>query len=182
MQKERLERLHKMVQKLKCIDVIIDPQEVLDVVGYGTPGRLHLAEVIWKKGYVENIYESFDKYIGCNKPAYVHKKRLTAYEAMKLISDAGGVPVLAHPYKIHEDFSIHKLINDGLQGVEVIYPTKLASLKKEYTNLAKEYDLAITGGTDFHGARKPSIKLGDVTISEELVTNLKERCPVLKRR
>lgn len=178
--KQRTERLHQMIEKLAKLDVHIDEMEVFDVVGDGAPGRLHLAEVICKTGYADDIYECFNKYIGFDGPAYVHKMPLTAKEAIELIINAKGVPVLAHPYKMHGDVSIPELASSGLQGIELVCPAQSKSAKVKFKKLAAEYELAITGGTDYHGSRKPDIKLGDYTVSGEQVEKLMNKCAYAK--
>ena len=153
----------------------LDAEEVFGIVGKGAAGRLHIAEAIWRNGYTENIYESFKKYIGVGMPAYVPKKNLSTRDAIEMISSVGGIPVIAHPYKIDGSVIIPKLIDEGLQGIEVFYPTREVVLQSTYRNLAKKYGLVITGGSDFHGTRKPDIQLGAMTVPEEFIDQLKER-------
>lgn len=175
LRKGRVERVYKIVEKLKNIGVNIEVQDVFDVVGNGAPGRLHVAEVVWLTGYSKNIFDSFHKYLGYGKPAYEKKQNLSYCDAIELIISAGGVPVLAHPYKMNKDSIILELIESGLQGIEVYYPTQEPSLRLKYRNLAKRFGLAITGGSDFHGTRRPGIRLGEITINQELVKNLKKQ-------
>ena len=134
-----------------------------------------MAEVLWLMGYSKNIFDSFSKYLGYGKPAYEKKQNLSYCDALELIISAGGIPVLAHPYKMNKDSIILELIESGLQGIEVYYPTQEPSLRLKYRNLAKRFGLAITGGSDFHGTRRPGICLGEITINKEMVEKLRKQ-------
>lgn len=104
-------------------------------------------------------------------------------DAIKLISKLGGIPVLAHPQEyclsINQlDQLVNKLVSYGLKGIECIYPTHSEKYIEQIKKIALHYDLLITGGTDFHGSRKPSIDLGngfgDLTIPYDIIHSLKK--------
>ncbi|ODS33818.1 MAG: putative phosphotransferase [Candidatus Scalindua rubra] len=172
---ERIERIKKITKKLRSMGVNVEHQEVFDVAEEGSPGRLHVADVLCRKGYCNNIQESFQKYLSDNGPAYVPKVTLTLRDAIELIISSGGIPVFSHPGVTKKDALIPKMVEYGLQGIEVYYPTHLPEVRKRYIQLAKEYDLVITGGSDCHGERKPDIKLGSITIDDGLVDKIRER-------
>ncbi len=172
---ERVGRIKKITNKLKGMDVFIDPQEVFDVSGKGAPGRMHVAEVLCKKGYCYNFQECFQKYLSDDGPAYEPKVTLTLEGAIEIIITSGGVPVLAHPNSTRRDDLIPKMVEYGLQGLEVYYHTHQPDVVQRYENLAKEYDLVATGGSDFHGERRPDIELGCITIDDNTVEKIKER-------
>ncbi|MEB2309306.1 MAG: transcription antitermination factor NusB [Candidatus Brocadiaceae bacterium] len=174
---DRVNRIHAMVEKLHKLHVNINSQEILTLAGQGSPGRMHVAEIIWKHGYCDTIVESFSKYIGDNKPAYVPKKTLTSQQAIELIRDAGGVPVLAHPGLTQRDHIIEDLVKYGLQGIEVYYPSHTPQAVEKYLEIAKRYNLAITGGSDFHGERRTGCPIAKITIPGDLISKLKQRCP-----
>ncbi|MCF6147425.1 MAG: transcription antitermination factor NusB [Candidatus Kuenenia sp.] len=174
--KDRVERIYAMTEKLRGLRVNINPLEVLDLAGEGTPGRMHMAEIIWRNGYTTTLLESFYKYIGDKAPAYVPKKTLTPREAIELIRGAKGVPVLAHPGLTQRDNVIEDLVKYGLQGIEAYYPTYTKTTVEKYLKLAKKYNLVVTGGSDFHGERKVDNPIAKVTISGNLVKLLKQRC------
>lgn len=174
---DRVNRIHDMVDKLHTLHVDVDAQEIFTLAGQGSPGRMHVAEILWKRGYCDTILESFSKYIGDNKPAYVPKKTLTSQQAIELIRDAGGVAALAHPGLTQRDHIIEDLVKCGLQGIEVYYPTHTPQAVKKYLKLAKKYNLAVTGGSDFHGERRLDCPIAKVTIPGDLVDKLKQRCP-----
>jgi predicted metal-dependent phosphoesterase TrpH len=125
------------------------------------------------EGKVNSTSQAFQKYIGDRCPAYVLGFKFSPAEAIKLIKDAGGIPVLAHPYTIKDDL-IFKFIDFGLMGLEAYYPGHSQSMINFYKNLAGEHNLLVTGGSDFHGDAKPEIKIGCMKIPYELVEKLKQ--------
>ena len=118
----RIERVYEITVKLNALGIHLNPQSVFDLAGNGTVGRLHIARALVKEGLVGSIYEVFQRYIGDNGPAYVLGFRFSPQEAIEFIKDAGGVPVLAHPYILNNDELILEFIKSGLMGLEVYYP------------------------------------------------------------
>jgi len=173
-QQNRIERVGKIISNLKELGVKLNPETVFNISGKGTVGRMHIARALVKEGHVNSVSEAFRKYIGDKSPAYVLGFRLFPKEAIKIINDAGGVAVLAHPYILHNDTLISEFIKDGLQGIEVYYPEHSQSMINFYLDLAKQLNLLVTGGSDFHGSVKPEIKLGMIKIPFELVEKLRQ--------
>jgi len=174
LRKNRVERVYKIVEKLKDMGVTLDPKIIFGLSGQGTVGRLHIARAMAAEGKVSSVFEAFQKYIGDKCPAYVLGFKFSPSEAIKLIRDSGGIPVLAHPYSLNNDDLIIKFINDGLMGLEVYYPEHSQSMINFYNNLATKYNLLVTGGSDCHGNAKPEVRIGSIKVPYELVEKLKE--------
>ena len=172
---ERIERIKKITKKLRAIGIKVEHEEVFDVSKEGSPGRMHIADVLCNKGYCNSIRETFQKYLSDSGPANVPKVALTLKDAIELIISSDGVPVLSHPGVTKRDTLIPKMVEYGLQGIEVYYPTHQPEAVKRYVRFAKKYDLVVTGGSDFHGNRKPDIALGSMKIGDGLVDKIKER-------
>lgn len=170
----RIDRIHKIVGRLKLIGIKLKAQSVFDIAGSGTPGRMHVALAMAKEGLVNSIYEAFEKYIGDKGPAYICGFKLSPVEAIQLIKEAGGVVVLAHPYLLNNDELIPQFAKYGLGGLEVYYPEHTQSMVNFYLELARKYNLAVTGGSDFHGKTKPQIEVGSIRITYDLVEALKK--------
>ena len=166
LQDSRADRNPRIIEKLNKLGLSLTYDEVVQVSGGGQVGRPHMAQVLMKKGYTKSIKEAFDKYLGKGAPAYLDKFRLSAVEAITMITDAGGIPVLAHPFTLYckssdeLDALVEKLVNQGLQGLEVYYSEHDERKTSSYKLLAKRYNLAITGGSDFHGKNMKGIDLG----------------------
>ena len=123
-------------------------------------GRPHIAAILLRKGYVSSIKQAFDKYLAPGGSAYFDKERLTPKNAISMILESGGLPVLAHPIQLryHNDAELERLVKDlldlGLAGIEVIHSDHGPELVEKYTALANRYGLLKTGGSDFHGSNK----------------------------
>jgi hypothetical protein len=184
----RHDRIPKIVSKLSDCGVHISVEEVARESGGGVPGRPHVANVMVRNGIVSRVQEAFDLYLGKGAPAYVKKTKVLPGEAMRVIREAGGMPVLAHPYSVdeHDNSRIREivrgLVRQGLEGIEVYYPKHTAEQTRMFLNLALEFDLAITGGTDFHGAGKPGIKLGVIPGREPLPYSILQNIKARRKR
>ena len=174
LKKTRVERIYKIVDKLKDIGIGLNPDSVFEISKAGTVGRLHIARAMVKEKIVSSLSEAFGKYIGDRCPAYVCGFRFSPEEAIKLIKENGGIPVLAHPYILKKDELIPQFVDYGLMGLEVYYPEHTQSMMNFYLKLAEKYNLLVTGGSDCHGNAKPGIKIGSVKIPYALVEKLKE--------
>jgi len=174
LKKNRIERIYKIVDKLKDMGIRLEAEAIFDIAKQGTVGRLHVARAMVKGGLVNSTSEAFGKYIGDKCPAYVLGFKLSPYEAIKLIKDVGGIPVLAHPYSLSRNELIPKFIEYGIMGLEVYYPEHTRTKINSYLALAKKYNLLVTGGSDCHGSAKPGVKIGSVKIPYRLVEKLKE--------
>ena len=162
----RKNRNPKIIKRLNELGLKISLEDVNPTIAHGQLGRPHIAQVMIKKGFVKSMDEAFDQFLGAGKPAYVDKNRIGCEETIKMIRDAGGVPVLAHPalLNINDDFQLEELIQNlikiGMRGIEVYYPEHSPEQMQRYRELANKYNLLITGGTDFHGSITPKIEMG----------------------
>ncbi len=185
LQQARKNRNPTIINRLNELGISITLDEVREEAGEGQLGRPHIAQLMVKKGVVASIDEAFDQFLGTGKPAYVDKQRVECFKAIEIITDAGGVPVLAHPglldYKNENqiDELIGKLKKAGIQGLEVYYSGHTPDQTRLYAELAQRHDLLMTGGSDFHGAIQPEIEMGsgqgDLIVPFELFEKLIQR-------
>jgi 3',5'-nucleoside bisphosphate phosphatase len=173
LRKNRIERVYKIIEKLEGIGISIKAESVFKISKFSTVGRLHIARALVQEAKVSSIPEAFKKYIGDRCPAYVLGFKFSVNEAIKLIKDAGGIPVLAHPYTLNNDDLILRFVDYGLMGIEAYYSEHSQSMTNFYLELAKRHNLLVTGGSDYHGDAKPEVKVGSVKIPYELVERLK---------
>ncbi len=152
LRKGRFERMEKMILNLKKMSISVRMEDIEKEAGKAAPGRLHLARLLQKKGYVLTIKEAFDRFLGRGKPAYIPRDKLKPEEAINFLLEAGAVPVLAHPGLTGEEStSLYKLKNEGLKGIEAIHPHHTEGLTLFYKNWALREGLLVTGGSDYHG-------------------------------
>ena len=161
----RIERIHHILDRLHSLGMDISLEEIEQASGTGTIGRPHIAQVLIAKGYIKSMKEAFEQLLGSRGKAYVQRVVPEAYEIIEWITDAGGIPVLAHPYwegfnKEGSATACQTLVEHGLQGLEVFYGTFSARHISFNLGLARRFDLLMTGGSDFHGTLKPDITLG----------------------
>ncbi|MDP3980061.1 MAG: PHP domain-containing protein [Chlamydiota bacterium] len=172
----RMERLGAIIEKLQNLDVPIELEEVLELVGSGSPGRLHIARVLCNKRIVKDIHEAFYLYLGYGKKAYIERALFSADDAIRMIRKSNGIPVIAHPASVHDSEFIRRMTHIGLLGIEAYYPSFSISTRTELTQLASALDLIVTGGSDCHGkARGPNKTIGTFKVPYELLQIMKER-------
>ncbi|MCK8817699.1 PHP domain-containing protein [Natroniella sulfidigena] len=175
LQKARYNRIKNMVDKLNGLGFDIEFEEITDIAEDAALGRPHIAQVMLDKGYVKEWSQAFDQYIGCQGPAYVKRKKLTAKEAIQLIKSARGIPIIAHPVLIGNDQLLPKLVEWGAEGFEVYHTEHDQAATRRYLEFAKQNDLLITGGSDCHGPkRKGEILLGEIKAPYKLLNRLKQ--------
>lgn len=174
----RQERAYKILSKLNSLGIKIDEDEIFSKFSSTQSiGRLHFAKILLEKKIVSSIKEAFELYLGYGMPAYVPKFRLQPQEAISLILQTGGIPVLAHPYfGIYVDSkSIKKLVNQGIKGIEVYHSKHHKNVIEELINIADKYGLLITGGSDCHGAIDGATPLlGSLKIPYSILDGLKK--------
>jgi predicted metal-dependent phosphoesterase TrpH len=156
----------KIIARLRELNVAITMEEVEQEAGGNVLGRPHIAAILLRKGYVSSVKEAFNKYLAPGGLAYFDKERLTPKQAIGMVLESGGIPVLAHPIQLRteNDAQLERMIKDlldvGLAGIEVIHSDHDQALVGKYTQLADRYELLKTGGSDFHGEAVKDIDLG----------------------
>lgn len=186
MRRGREERNAEILRKLDELGCRVDPAEVAAAATGGFVGRLHIAQVLEERGFVQDRREAFVRWLKRGRPAYVGRLRFAAEETIRLIRAAGGVAVLAHPYQLGlhirrlREF-VRVLKAAGLCGIEAYYSDHNDVKTRQFLRLAVEEDLAVTGGSDTHGSYKPDIRLGrgfgNLNIPDDLVGLLEARRP-----
>lgn len=169
-------RAHKIVDRLQALGMTVKIVDVERVAGDGAIGRPHIARVLVEAGYATSVKEAFDRWLRRGGPAYVERENFAPADAVAAISDAGGIPVLAHPGRIADLAIIPELIEAGLEGLECYYPEHSPEQTEHYIAIARKHDLVVTGGTDFHGPNSPHRRqIGSVPVPATAARELAER-------
>lgn len=180
----RLERNRRMVERLAAQGFQVSWEELMAKAGNGQLGRPHFAALLVAKGYFATSGEVFDKLLGKGRPGYVDKTRLTPEAGLALVREAGWVSVLAHPVSLglppdHWPALLTDLTDRGLAGLEVYHPSHGPDETSFFRNLARQFGLVPTAGSDFHGALKPGVPLDWVRthadLGWEMVETLRDR-------
>lgn len=150
----RNHRARQMVERLNKHGLRITWEQVKEHTSGRFIGRPHIFKTMEQLGLVqfEHREEIFNYYLGVNGVAYVPHQEIETTEAVSLIREAGGIPVLAHPGRIGTEEFIERLVEFGLQGLEVYYPSHTPEMIAHFFNLAEHYGLYATGGSDYHGS------------------------------
>jgi predicted metal-dependent phosphoesterase TrpH len=181
----RDERNPKIIERLNELGVNIDYSDVLKEAAGQSVGRPHIARVMLNKGYVSSTKEAFDRYLAKGAPAYFDRVRFYPERIISVIHAAGGLAFLAHPKQlgIKKKDELEKLLIElmqyGLDGIEVYSSCHSAKDIAIYLELARKYDLLISGGSDFHGLLKDHIDMGcvggDGQLDYAMVEKMKQR-------
>ena len=167
----RKDRNPKIVANLQALGMAITMEDVAAVAreAGGTDdiiSRVHIAVALQRAGHVSDKQEAFDKYLATGKAAYVGRTRLSPTDSVAAIHGAGGVAILAHPPQLRceNDAQLQQVVRTladaGLDGIEAYCPDCDDRMTRVCLDLAKTFNLLVTGGSDFHGAGKPDVRLG----------------------
>ena len=162
----RITRMERIVGRLQEAGIELTVDDVYGEVSEGaTIGRPHLADAMIRKGIVADRGEAFERYLHNRSKFYIPDASPTPEDAIKLIKDAGGVAVIAHPFaslrgRIISSEYLESLIDAGLDGIEIHHRDHNESERDQLQALARRYGLLVTGGSDYHGHGKVN-RLGE---------------------
>jgi predicted metal-dependent phosphoesterase TrpH len=165
-QDARRNRNPQIIKKLNELGVDVTLEEVIQESGGDQVGRPHFARVLIRKKYARDIPEAFAKYLAKGAPAYVDKRHLPPEDGIRMIADAGGIAVLAHPKQLRAkseaelDAVLDRLVGAGLKGIEAYSSSQDEKESRGYREAGERRGLFITGGSDFHGGNKAQVELG----------------------
>ena len=133
----------------------------------GSIGRPHIAKAITSAGGTSNVMEAYAKYINDDSPVYVQRKTVSPQDAVEIIYDAGGIPVIAHPHDLDiAEPLIKELMQHGLRGIEAYHRKHSPACVEYFSSMAEELGLIVTGGSDFHC---PNIMNGQIALGKNFV-------------
>ena len=165
--RDRDERNRKMAELMAADGLPVSYEEMHRRFG-AVIGRPHFAEVLVELGLAKDVRDAFDRYVEKGQKYYLPRNFLSIERVIEIIREAGGIPVLAHPFQYKlDDAGLRELIEhcmeSGLKGMECRYSGYSTEQSKYLGRLAEEYGLIKTGGSDFHGENKKHISIGTGT-------------------
>lgn len=182
----RVNRNLRMCENLQGAGIDITYENLLAMYPDAVITRAHYASYLLEHGYVKSRQDAFAKYLGDHTKYFVPREKVTPSQAVKLILKADGIPILAHPPLYHMgndrlETLVSSLKADGLMGIEVFYSTYSNQDMRDMQRLADQYDLLVSGGSDFHGENKPGLDLGcgygRLYIPEEVLLKIRAALP-----
>lgn len=177
---DRVPRAMAVVARLREHGVPVTWERVAEIAGEGAVGRPHIAQALIEAGLVDSISEAFTpEWIGTGGRAYVEKHELDPFEAVRLVKNAGGVTVFAHPAAVKRgecvpESVIRELAAAGLDGIEVDHMDHDEPTRARLRGIAAELGLLVTGSSDYHGSRK-QCRLGEYTTDPEVYREIVRR-------
>lgn len=162
---QREARAEAMVQRLCELGKPVSMARVRELAR-GVIARPHVARAMLEAGYVTSVSDAFERFLKPGKPAYVPKEDVKVSEAVRLIDQAGGVAVLAHPMELKMgETMLESLVGEwkgqGLAGVEVYHPSAQNNHAAFLHHMARREGLLVTGGSDFHGEAVRRTEIGE---------------------
>lgn len=166
-------RVPAICERLALVGIELGEDAVRRAAGSAlAAGRPHVADALVKAGVVRDRAEAFERYLKPGRPAYVHREGYPLLDALGVVTAAGGVPVLAHPWgrgsqDVLDAREIELLRRAGLVGVEVDHQDHTPEQRARLRGLAEDLDLVVTGSSDHHGLGKVDHDLGVHTTDPE---------------
>ncbi|MDN5789645.1 MAG: PHP domain-containing protein [Micrococcales bacterium] len=170
--RSRVSRLERMVDLMAADGINITYDEVLAQVGTGTtPGRPHIADALIVNGTITHRDDAFVEWLADDSPYYVSHYAPDPVRAVELVAEAGGVPVIAHPYTRTRgegvaDELVEQMYAAGLVGLEAYHRDHGPAEVERARVLAGRLGLVLTGSSDYHGEGKHN-QLAEHTTSPE---------------
>jgi predicted metal-dependent phosphoesterase TrpH len=176
LKENRIRRAKTMVDKLAELGMPLDFDELLVNASPGSVGRPHIARALFAKGYVDTFKDAFRLYISRDKPGYAPRISLAPADAIRRVTDSGGVAILGHPAlsKCDRD-AIDRLVAMGIEGLEAYHSGQTEEECEKIVQLAHELGLLVTGGSDCHGpGAKNGPLIGKLKVPYRLLEDLRE--------
>ena len=171
----RRDRARITVETLNSLGIPVTLAAVFAAAGDGAVGRPHIAKALVAGGWARDFREAFDKWLGNGRPACIEKRTVTFEEAARLIHEAGGLAVYAHPGGGASRADLEALASLGLDSVEVRHPSHTADEIVRLAALTDELGLVPSGGSDWHGAAEGYRALGSMKVSIDWLARQDER-------
>ena len=183
MQHDKEKNYRELIDRLYADGYKLSYDKISKKSETGRINRAHIAEALFEAGYVRSIQDAFLHLLSKSGGYYKEPKYIPATEAISFLKSIGAVAVLAHPYlslspeEVREFLPIGKAA--GLDAMETVYSKYSDKTTEIARKAAKEFGILESGGSDFHGSRKPDIALGrgkgSLRIPSEFLEKLKEK-------
>ncbi|MFF9665923.1 PHP domain-containing protein [Streptomyces althioticus] len=177
---DRVPRAKGVIARLNELGVPVTWEQVARIAGNGSVGRPHVASALVELGVVDSVSDAFTpEWLADGGRAYVPKHETDPFEAVRLVKNAGGVAVFAHPAAVKRgrtvpDSAIAELARAGLDGIEVDHMDHDPGTRARLRSLAGELELLVTGSSDYHGSRKTCV-LGEFSTDPEVYGEITRR-------
>lgn len=173
--RSRIQEILKLLQK-KDIEITEADLETLfkHPLNVMSLGRPHIAVILTQKGIVNSFQQAFDLFLKKHQICYVPSRGVKCSEAIKMIHQAGGKAILAHPHLIRSKTLIKNILCLPFDGIEGYYCYMPMKDNQRWIDIAEKKKWLVTGGSDFHGSIRPGVSLGQSWTNKETFEILEE--------
>lgn len=188
----RRQRARLMLKRLASCGYELSYEALCEIAADGAPGRAHLAQLLVQEDICQEPQEAFERFIGRGGPAYASLDLPAVSQVIQAIHGAGGVAIWAHPTGLSRQATkkvrkrCQRLRDHGLDGLEAYYSQYNEEQQRNMLKLAKQLDLVVSGGSDFHGQASPGIELGtgrgNLAVPDEVCDSLRNRHEIICQR
>ncbi|HJN83192.1 MAG TPA: histidinol phosphatase, partial [Verrucomicrobiota bacterium] len=176
-QQNRTNRVHDLIRQLNSIGVALRADQVFSLAKCRAPGRPHVARALVRHGFCGTMDEAFARYLRKGTPGWTPKVNVPFEEGIRLIHQAEGLAVMAHPGLNKIDHLIPDMVRAGLDGIECWHSRHPKSTAKRYREMAARLGLLSTGGSDCHGPGRGQPIIGTVCVPYDILDEMKRRLP-----
>ena len=170
----RRARVQRILDLLRNYNIHLTVEDVM-AAAEGSPrvlGRPHIARALQRRGHVQTPSEAFDRFLGDSGPCFLPTELLEPRAAIEMIREAGGVAVWAHPRVDILSRELPRMADWGLRGLECFRPRATADDIIMIQRIARQHDLLLSGGSDWHGTWHG--RLGDFSVDSDDIADLLE--------
>lgn len=178
----RRSRAERIVRRLNDLGVRVDLDAVLEQAAGGAVGRPHVARAMVAEGWATDFRDAFDRYLGNGRPAYVPKDQLAMRDAIAMIHRAGGLAIVAHPGSGCTRERLRKVVEEGMDGVEVLHPSHSPDDITRLQRLCDQFGLVRSGGSDWHGGTDGPRLLGAMRVPAAWLAQQDQRVSARRAR
>lgn len=178
----------EMVDALCADGYLIDYDEIVAKSGNGYVNRAHIALELVEKGYCPSVRDAFKTLLSKDGPYFRPRVFPNVFDMIDYVEKIGAVSILAHPFLQFDEDGLREFLTEakkhGLCGMETVYTEFSDMQTKILKNIAKEFELLESGGSDFHGTAKPDVAMGvgfgNLRVPASFADTIKER--IIKRK
>lgn len=175
-QDRRLERIRQILARLGDAEASLSWEDVALGLKGPSPGRMHVAAALQRHGYTRTVQEGFDRYLNRGRPAHVPWTPLPIEDAIRIIHEAAGLAILAHPGLNKSTRSLlPKLLESGFDGIEAYHTAHTIAVTGRLLRVANEQGLLVSGGSDCHGLMKGREEMGRAGLPQAHLRALQAR-------
>lgn len=170
-------RAKEIIRRLGDRGVQLNFEKVVARAHGGSVGRAHIAAQMLEEEYVSTFQEAFNRFLGNDVElmSEVESIKLSPEDAIRLILEAGGIPVMAHPCKTNRDDLLETLVDCGLKGIETYCHGQSNTTTQKYRDFARRHNLICSGGADFHVRRQDGRNSpGSLKVPYQVLDQLRE--------